>query len=204
MSEVVHSELLEISKLASNRLLDIIHNNGVILLEPDLNANLFDFLARTVIGQQLSAKAARTIWGRVESLSRPSEQNLSHLFTETFECDVKACGVSRNKYRAISGLRDAMESKQLSTDRLLSSSYEEVKEVITSLWGFGNWSADMTAIFFCGQQDVYPSTDVAIVQGLSKITDQKKSPEELAFLYKPYRSYLCRHIWLATDNGYLE
>lgn len=180
MSKVIHSKLLEISEASGTALFELIKRNGVMYIEPESSSRLFGFLARTVVGQQLSAKAAGTIWDRVEFLASTNETTLTNLFSGAFEQDVRACGISKNKYKAISALKNTLDSDELCVDTLLSSSHENITEMITGMWGFGRWSADMTAIFFCGLQDVYPDTDVAINHGLSMLIGSYPSPEKLA------------------------
>ena len=155
MSKVIHRKLLDVSEASSTELFELIKRNGVMYIEPKWSTNLFSFLARTVVGQQLSAKAAGAIWDRIELCASSSETTLTNLFGEAFEQDVRACGISKN-------------------------------------------TADMIAIFFCGLQDVYPDTDVAIDHGLLTLIGSYSSPETLAELYKP--SVLSMQAYLARNR----
>ena len=204
MTTKIHKKLLESAASRYPDLHKMIDLNGVIEIHPGKASELFDYLARTVVGQQLSVTAAKTIWQRVEQLAESRKVSEAALFSLENEEEIRSCGLSRSKFKAICGLTQAIKSGSLDGQQLLSAEYEQVLEMITALWGFGSWSADMCAISFCGLKDIYPEKDVSIVNGLQKVCGTKDSSEQIAQAFSPYRSYLCHHIWRGMDNGFIS
>jgi len=195
--------LLDKSKNKYPKIYNLIEHNGLIETNKYNHKDFFDFLARTVVSQQLSDAAAKTIWGRIEDLANNKQCLVFDLFCSYNELSVKGCGISSNKFRAISELRTALENKLICPETVLSSNYDEVINIITSLWGFGIWSADMCAIFYCTLPDIYPETDVAIIQGIKKLCGEYVNHISVANEFTPYRSYLCLHIWMGVDSGFV-
>jgi DNA-3-methyladenine glycosylase II len=81
-----------------------------------------------------------------------------------------------------------------------SASYSEVVEIITRVWGFGPWSADIVAMFYAKLPDVWPSSDAALLRGLRALVPGH-DPLEVASLYSPFRTFLARHVWQGLDTG---
>jgi DNA-3-methyladenine glycosylase II len=200
----IHELLLQCSSKHHTRIHSLFIQNGPITIEAMPSSMFFEFLARTVVGQQLSAIAARTIWVRVESLANEQKLEIFELFQKNNEESLRLCGISRAKIRAIIELRTSLENNLISASTILASDYEDVVSSITNLWGFGRWSADMCAIFYCGLQDIFPDNDAAIEKGLKKLCGVDVDSESTFHLYTPYRSYLCRHIWHGLDSGYID
>ena len=77
---------------------------------------------------------------------------------------------------------------------------ETYKKTITSLWGFGDWSAEMIAIFYLGKTNIWSEKDLILNKGINQICDQcKLTPDELLKIVDPYQSYLALHIWRHKD-----
>jgi len=199
-----HKVLLERSIGRYERLASLLESNGPLEVERRNSDELLRFLSRTVVGQQLSAKAARSIWLRIEELQQENDSSLEALFQESSVQRLRDCGVSRSKIKALIGISEASKTGVLVGEEVLELPYSALKKKITSIWGLGDWSADMCAMFFCGQPDVFPDTDAAIIQGIIRLCGEEQPPAEIAEHYAPYRTYLCRHIWLGLDSGYLD
>lgn len=199
-ADIHHPDLADVIRLNLSN-----HEDSADLIAVDAGdkADCFRFLARTVVGQLLSAKAARTIWYRVEQLAVANTVGLIDLFSGDHQSTLREAGLSGSKYKTIAGLRFELNGDPDFATRLLKSDYADIKAQITSLWGFGDWSADMCAIFYCGLPDVFPLKDVAIINGLNKLCSGEE-PEPAAARYAPYRSYLCKHIWLGFNTGYIK
>ena len=199
-----HRHLLETSKTYSPILHDLILDNGPVNLKRRPTGSLFEFLSRTVVGQQLSATVASKIWARLEDQRKILGVTLYGLLTDDNADAIRGCGVSKNKVRALIGLREKCEHKSLTEKSLLHANYKETVTIITAHWGLGQWTADMCAIFFSGMTDVYPQGDSAIIKGTNIICEREITIEEFSVPFSPYRSYLSQHIWLGLDNGYLR
>lgn len=195
----IHAKLIKIAKSHHPALADIIKVNGALSLEPSDEKDLFNFLARTVTGQQLSVAAARTIWDRLGEFSSKKNTSLQALSVSKNEEKLRACGLSKNKIKALISLRDSFKAGDISHAKIIQADYEDIISLITSLWGFGNWSADMAAMFYVRHPDVWPIGDAAIVRGVKKYLDDSVSMNDVADKYSPYRAYLARHIWKALD-----
>ncbi len=200
----IHIQLLEISDTPHKKLNSLLVENGPVELISRDPTDLFLFLASTIIGQQLSAKVARSIWGKVINLQKEVGVNLENLFSEENFGVLRSCGISRSKIKAIVNLNESIRNEILVGEDLLNSSYDEVREKICSLWGLGIWSADICAMFYCGLPDVYPKNDAAIKQGIKLLCDETITAENELLEYFPYRTYICRHIWMGLDSGFLN
>ncbi|MCP4271996.1 MAG: hypothetical protein GY781_08515 [Gammaproteobacteria bacterium] len=201
MYKHIHKTLLDKSKNKYPNIYNLIVHNGLIETNQYNHEEFFEFMARTVVSQQLSDAAANTIWGRIKSLAEDEKCLIIDLFCPENSIPVKGCGISGNKFRAISELRSALKKKLICPKTIISSIYEEVISKITSLWGFGLWSADMCAIFYCNLPDIYPENDVAIIRGIEKLCLEDVNHKTVAQDFSPYRSYLCHHIWMGVDSG---
>ena len=203
MSINIHRQLLE--KNRQNRsTYELITLNGMISIRAKRSHDLVAHLAKVVAGQQLSTKAADSIWKRIESLAKENNCSLEQLFLANPEPVLKKSGLSRNKVKAITGMVRAFESGHLSKQMLFKKNYNELAECITSLWGFGKWSADMIAMSFFAHKDVWPDGDLAIRKGIETLAGGKeKTKKSILSASAPYRSYLARHIWKGFNQGAL-
>ena len=203
MPTSIHKNLLKISKTSYPTINSLIEHNGVIELEPKKEIELFPFMAKTVVSQLLSVAAASTIWGRINELANSEGREIKDLFCAEHEKAVRACGLSNSKFKAISGFKELLDAELGFAKTLLIADYNEIKKSITSLWGFGDWSADICSIFYCGLPDVYAAKDVAVVNAIKKLCGDAQKPEHIAKQFSPYQSYFCRHLWLGINNGYI-
>lgn len=204
MSASIHKELLSLAKTDYPEIHALITHNGVVELEAKTSDEFFPYMAKTVVSQLLSVAAAGTIWKRVIELAEQQNKGLKDIFSTEHEQAVRDCGLSNSKFKAISGLKVLLDNDADFAETVLASNYQQVRKLITSLWGFGEWSADICAIFYCALPDVYAPKDVAVVNGIKKLCKDTKSPEQIADDFSPYKSYFCRHIWLGTNNGYID
>lgn len=195
-----HEHLLAVAQQHSPLLLKIIETNGVITLKKQNTKRLFEYLAQTVSGQQLSKQAAGTIWSRVCRAAQEESDLFTFCRDENSE-RLRQCGLSKSKVKAILGIKHAFESGALSPAVFSKPDHQSVIDHITALWGFGRWSADMMAIFFCALPDVWSDDDVALQRGLNLITaNRKRMYKKLIKEATPYRSYLAMHVWKALDD----
>ena len=114
------------------------------------------------------------------------------------------CGLSRNKVKALFALKVAFAEGVLCEGETLLPTYVDISQRITSIWGLGQWSADMAAIFYYELPDVWSEGDMSLQRGISVLTGT--SPEEsldVASNFSPYKSFLALHIWKGVDDGLL-
>ena len=173
-------------------------------LEKRNNKELLLYLARTVAGQQLSTKAAGTIWQRVVSKSLEHSDSLEDFIDHANFDAIHSCGLSKFKTRAIVELKEAFNNGLICPNRLAAGTHESIRDEITSLWGFGPWSADMVAISFFAMPNVWSDSDASLNRGIGILEDKcNTNSNELIAACNPHRSYLAKHVWLGLDSGKL-
>jgi DNA-3-methyladenine glycosylase II len=158
----------------------------------------FESLARIVMGQQLSVKAAATIAQRVdETVGGPLEPTT---LLATAPDQLRAAGLSRQKISYLQSLAEAVISGDLPVETLPELADEEVEAAITAVRGFGRWSAHMYMMFALGRPDIWPSGDLAVRVGFGRIMGWKDRPDEKQVIdkgsaFSPYRSALALLCW---------
>jgi DNA-3-methyladenine glycosylase II len=165
----------------------------------------YGMLLRSVIGQQLSVKAAATIYGRVLDIfggRTPAPEKLLEIEPER----LRAAGLSGRKVEYVRDLASHVLSGELELDRLDSLSDEEVVEEITAVRGFGVWSAHMFLIFFLERPDVLPTGDLGIRNAVKRAygLDEVPPPAELERIaepWRPHRSLACIYLWESLANA---
>ena len=158
----------------------------------------FESLARIVIGQQLSVKAAATIAQRVDEAVRGGLQPETLLATAPDT--LRAAGLSRQKIGYLQSLAEAVRSGALPIVTLPELTDDEVEAAITAVRGFGRWSAHMYMMFSLGRPDIWPSGDLAVRVGFGRIMGWRDRPDEKQVIdeggaFSPYRSALALLCW---------
>jgi DNA-3-methyladenine glycosylase II len=164
----------------------------------------YGMLLRSVIGQQLSVKAAATIYGRVLELfggSTPTPEQLLEVEPQA----LRDVGLSWRKVEYVRDLAEHVLSGELELDRLDQLSDEEVIAEITAIRGFGLWSAQMFLIFFCERPDVLPTGDLGIRKAAQRAygLEQMPAPAELEALaepWRPHRTLASIYLWESLAN----
>ncbi len=160
-------------------------------------------LLRSIVGQQLSTKAARSIYGRLADRFGGRTPTPAELLAADFE-DVRSAGLSRRKVDYLRDLAQRVEDGRVELDRLSELSDEEVTAELTQIKGLGPWTADMFMIFHLGRPDVLPVGDlgtraaVRLAYGL----DEHPRPDELTRIsepWRPHRSLASLYLWRSLD-----
>jgi DNA-3-methyladenine glycosylase II len=208
MAKSAHAELAASDPVMA----EIIGETGEMTLERRRRGrprgDAYGTLLRTVIGQQLSAKAAFTIHGRVLELydgRHPSPEAI----LATPEEDLRACGLSGRKVEYLRSLAEHVRDGELELDRLDELSDDEVIDEIVAVRGFGEWSAQMFLMFFLERPDVLPIGDLGIRRAVQIRygLDELPAPDELTRIaepWRPHRSLACIHLWESLSNTPLE
>ena len=156
-------------------------------------------LLRAIVGQQLSTKAARTIYLRVVDLFggvTPSAEQL----LEADEADLRACGLSGRKTEYVRDLAAHVLSGELELDRLDQLGDEEVIEEIVAVRGLGQWTAEMFLIFHLERPDVLSGGDLGIRKAVQIEYGLAEMPPptrviEIGEPWRPYRSLASLYLW---------
>lgn len=166
--------------------------------------NHFKKLVRSIIGQQLSVKAAETIMNRFCALFGtrfPTPKEILKMDEEK----IRACGISYSKIAYIKDLAMHVEEKKIDLKKIEKSGDEEIIEALTAIKGIGRWTAEMFLIFSLGREDVFSHGDLGLKNAIKKLYGLRKhpSPERARVIsdkWKPYRSLASRYLWASLDN----
>lgn len=165
-----------------------------------------DALARSILYQQLSGKAAATIVGRVEAAIGARRISAKAL-ARVDDAALRACGVSGNKTLALRDLaRRAADGEVPSARRLQAMDDAHIIETLTAIRGIGRWSVEMLLMFRLGRPDVLPIDDLGVRKGVQIVdaADALLTPRELAVrgaCWAPYCSLASFYLWRIADAG---
>jgi DNA-3-methyladenine glycosylase II len=168
----------------------------VITAQPP--ARYFEILVSTIIGQQLSIKAAATIEARL--LGALGEITPGSVLPTDDE-DLRAVGLSYSKARYIRGLADAFHTGTINPDELETLEPAEVIRMLTALKGIGPWSAEMFLIFGRGHPDVWSPGDYGLKKAVEAHFGEGIDTSVVAARWSPYRSYAALFLWEYIDKG---
>lgn len=162
----------------------------------------FEVLAGSIIGQQLSTAAARTIGNRVQALAggRMSPEALAALTPKS----LREAGLSAAKTRYVLGLADAAASGALNFRALAQQPDEAVIESLTAFTGVGEWTAQMFLMFGLGRPDVAAPGDLGLQRGLQRLygLEERPGPDEFLELmapWQPWRSIASWYLWRLAE-----
>lgn len=174
------------------------------LLRTAEERDLFRDLCREIIGQQLSTKAASTIYSRFEALFPGNLITPEVLATLSIE-QLRAVGLSNAKAKYVLGIADAVISKTINIHSLHELDDELVITELTKLKGVGTWTAEMFLMFTLGRPDVFSVKDLGLKRAIERLYNLSNPTAEemlsLAANWSPYRTYACRVLWQSLDNN---
>lgn len=195
----IHRRFVGLARDISPRLAAAIESTGPQTFPDRGDVPLGRFLARTIVGQQLSTRAARSIWSRVEAAAAVEGREIPELFAPEHHDTLRACGISRNKIRALAHIRAAHLDGRLAGERLRGLDHGAIAQELLALWGVGPWTCDMAALFYCGCQDVWPEQDVTVRKTFSELIGRRRKPAKWAARFAPHRSWLALYMWAFVD-----
>jgi DNA-3-methyladenine glycosylase II len=162
-------------------------------------ADAYGALLRAIVGQQLSTKAARTIYLRVLDLfggTTPSPEQL----LEASEEDLRGCGLSGRKTEYVRDLARHVLSGELELDHLEQLDDEQVIEEIVAVRGLGRWTAEMFLLFHLQRPDVLSGGDLGIRKAIQVEYNLEEMPTptrvlEIGERWRPHRSLASLYLW---------
>ncbi|MGB5292144.1 MAG: DNA-3-methyladenine glycosylase 2 family protein [Lysobacterales bacterium] len=198
-------QALDTLRSSCPRMAALIRDKGAFSIQVRKEHDLFISLASSIAYQQLSGKAAATIYGRFEALfenNRPVASEAVNFSVKT----LRSVGLSNNKALAILDLAEHTCSGSLPGQRKLAGMGDE--DIIKSLCrvrGIGPWTVQMHLIFSLGRPDVMPSTDLGIQKGVQLTYDLPALPKPDQVLdvtrhLAPYRSVASWYFWRVVDD----
>ena len=162
-------------------------------------------LVRSITGQQLSVKAARTIYLRLADLYGGRTPAPDELIA-TDPDDLRAAGLSYAKAAYLRDLAERVQDGRLELDRFPEMDDRAVSAELTAVKGVGQWTADMFMMFHLGRKDVLPVGDLGIRNAVKAEYRLRKLPSpdrlrRLARPWRPYRTLGCIYLWESLDNA---
>ena len=173
--------------------------------EPRNSARGAQTLLRTIVGQQVSVAAARSMWSKLEA-AFGSPPDLQLLLAASDE-ELRAAGMSRQKSGYIRSLAELVISGELDLDNLPQDD-EEAIALLTRIKGIGRWSAEIYLLFAEGRADVFPAGDLAVMIELGRLMGLPEKPSEkqlreLAEPWRPYRGAAAVLAWHSYNSSVL-
>ena len=174
-------------------------------IAPSLSIRPFDALAESIAYQQLSGKAAATIWSRVRALYPRRKYLNPKLVLATPDAQLRAAGLSRNKIAALKDLAAKTIDGTVPSGRALSRmGDDEIIARLITVRGIGRWTVEMLLLFDLGRPDVWPVDDYGVRKGFAKTFRRRKlpTPKQLTKFgeqWRPYRSIAAWYFWRALD-----
>jgi DNA-3-methyladenine glycosylase II len=165
-----------------------------------------DSLARSILYQQLSGKAAATIVGRVEAATG-SRKLTPEALGRVDDAALRACGVSGNKALALRDLcRRAGDGEVPTLREMAGLHHDEIIQRLTAVRGIGRWTVEMMLMFKLGRPDILPVDDLGVRKGAQLLDrrDEMHKPKELAERgerWGPYRTLAGLYLWRIADNA---
>jgi 3-methyladenine DNA glycosylase/8-oxoguanine DNA glycosylase len=173
---------------------------------PAISIRPFDALAESIAYQQLSGKAAATIWRRVRALYPKTKWLDPAKVLSTPDEKLRAAGLSRAKTAAIKDLAAKTIDGTVPSGRaLIRMSDDEIIARLTQVRGIGRWTVEMLLLFDLGRPDVWPVGDYGVQKGFAKTFRKRKLPTSKQLMkhgekWRPYRSVAAWYFWRALDE----
>jgi DNA-3-methyladenine glycosylase II len=183
------------------------------------SSDVFGDLVHAIVNQQLSGKAAETIYGRLETLvvgkgkgkrgkewgKRRQSAITPTAIARLSASSMRKCGMSEAKVKSIKGLAKSVIHKEIDLVEIHKHADKKVMELLTSIKGIGPWTAEMILMFSLGRQDIFSKGDLGLRKGIMHLYGLKKLPsdrfmDKLAKAWSPYRTYAARVIWRVADG----
>jgi len=179
-------------------------------ITPAVSIRPFDALAESIAYQQLSGKAAATIFGRVRALYPKRKWLDPEQLLATPDERLRAAGLSRAKTAALKDLAAKTIDGTVPTGRaLIRMTDDEIIARLTAVRGIGRWTVEMLLLFDLGRPDVWPVDDYGVRKGFAKTFGRRKlpTPKQLTKFgekWRPYRSAAAWYFWRALDQSNVE
>ena len=176
-------------------------------ITPAVTIRPFDALAESIAYQQLSGKAAATIFGRVRALYPKRKWLDPEQLLATPDETLRAAGLSRAKTAALKDLAAKTIDGTVPTGRaLIRMSDDEIITRLTAVRGIGRWTVEMLLLFDLGRPDVWPVDDYGVRKGFAKTFGRRQLPTPKQLMkfgekWRPYRSVAAWYFWRALDTA---
>lgn len=161
----------------------------------------FYTLARSIVGQQISVKAAQAVWDRYEKkIKKVNPENTMKIHFMT----LKSCGLSKQKITYLKSLAKSFIDNKLNILNSNTATDEEIISELTKIKGIGRWTAEMFLIFNLCRPDIFPVEDLGLIKGICKCYNlqypiNKEDAIRISLKWKPWRSVATWYFWRSLD-----
>jgi DNA-3-methyladenine glycosylase II len=164
--------------------------------------NPFFSLCRTIVGQQISTKAADSIWSKFE---KKCKKNIKpKIILKISSRDLKRVGLSRQKVSYLKNIAKAFKNKSFDIKKIKKMNDDEAISYITKLKGLGVWSAEMFLMFNLNRPDIFPIKDIGLLRAISKnyktsYPPSKEFLNKISKIHSGYRTVATWYFWRSID-----
>ena len=167
----------------------------------------FFSLCRTIIGQQISTKAADSIWARFEKKCKKKIN--PKIVLKIPSRNLKSAGLSRQKISYLKNIAKAFKNKSFDVTELKKMNDDDAINYITKLKGLGVWSAEMFLMFNLNRANIFPVKDIGLLRAISKnykttYPPSKKFLEKISKVHYGYRTVFTWYMWRSIDPSDVE
>ena len=161
----------------------------------------FFTLARSIVGQQISVKAAQSVWDRLEIKIKKIKPEI---ILKTHSSTLKSVGLSRQKVKYLKNLANAFIEKKIKINLWDKMNDEEIVQDLIQIKGIGRWTVEMFMIFNLCRSDIFPLDDIGMIKGLCKLykisyPTEREKIIKIGKKWKPYRSVATWYLWRSLD-----
>ena len=178
---------------------------------PDFNLgqDYFQSLLRSIVFQQLSGKAAQTIYQRLVNLIPETSNLCPHEVLKLDKDEMRKAGLSFQKINYVRNLADYFVNNSFEKKDVERMTDQEISKELIQIKGIGQWTVDMFLMFTLNRADILPYTDLGIQKGIMKILNMKKLPtkkemENCSRKWRPYRTIACWYLWRIADDKFTQ
>jgi len=184
---------------------DVIKRIGPCELHAVAPKDPFETLCKSIASQQLSTKAAATIFRRFEDLFAPDRRPTPERVMTLGDDEIRACGFSRPKVSFIKDLAGRVLDGRLDLQGLKKHPDDEVMRQLVAVKGIGRWTAEIFLMFRLGRPDILPADDIGLMNAVHRAYRLRKRPDakklrQLGEAWRPYRSIASWYLWQSLSK----
>ena len=195
MDQKIFSFLLRAAASSNHhKLHEVIKTIGPIDI-PISNLRFQQYLIKTIVGQQISTKAAASIWKKVQE----GLQQIKNFKDKNLHQVLRSCGLSERKALYAQGVLENSQVARASRRQLKSLDSKTYASMLLDLKGVGPWTVEMSRIFYLGDEDVLSVGDYGIQVAHKKMFMNEKLSQDFYNNYAPYRTYVSLYLWRSLD-----
>ena len=188
----IHQEILRKS-LKYSIIKREIEKNGIIKIEKS-KLDLFAFITKTIIAQQISDKVAQSLWKKFCLFFKTEYPNKNNIINKRLLNNaLENVGISQKKKSFIKAFYN--DSKKNLIDKLKLQNEEKIRSSLIKFSGIGNWTCDMVLIFYLNKTNIFPTSDLIIKKTTEKLCILENKRIDFTNSFSPYLSFFSLHLW---------